>query len=440
MSATVTPEATRTATVASLVSIFVLVFSIPAFGLGIWSVAIVDIVFAALYFVPVVLAQQLGRPFLAANFLCATGCLHIGIVVAATNGLGGLSIVTVLLVPACATLTMSPRMGWIWLVIAMGVLAVIHGSALHRAFDSVVVSPWSRGWVAIGMLATTGALVQAAVASFASERLKAEAALDETLQSLEDRVITRTAELELEVEQRRAAEHRAAQANHAKTSFLMNMSHELRTPLNAIQGYAELVGEELGDVSGVPDHLRRDLDQITAASAHLLGLIDNILEYARVEAGQIEIHPTELEVAPLVEECARLLQPVLANRNNRLELRLDSAGSMWADPARVRQILINLVSNASKFTETGCVTLAAGIDGDTAWIEVHDEGPGIEPELLPRVFERFTRGSEVHVPGTGLGLAISHDLASRMGGRLEVRSTLGEGSTFRLALPARPPS
>ncbi|MEM6928073.1 MAG: HAMP domain-containing sensor histidine kinase, partial [Myxococcota bacterium] len=401
------PEATRTATASSLVSIAVLVFSIPAFATGVWTLGVTDLVFAALYFVPVVVSRPLGRPFLAGNLLCGFACVHVGLAVVATNGLNGLSVLSTLIVPVLATLVMRPAMGWLWLSVTIAMLAGIHAGSPETLLPFEELHATPRGWVAVAIVAITGTLVQATVTSFVVERSTAQRLLDATLQSLEERVTARTAELEIEVEQRRAAEVRAAQANQAKTAFLMNMSHELRTPLNAVQGYAELVSEELG-AAGALDHLKRDLDQITAASAHLLGLIDNILEYARVEAGQLELDRSMVDAAALVRECGQLLRPVLHARSNRLAIDVHGDAPLWADAARTRQILINLITNANKLTEGTTVTLEVGTTEANTWIEVHDEGPGIDPELLPTIFERFTRGSDVRVSGTGLGLAIAH--------------------------------
>lgn len=417
------------------------IFSIPAFVFGYTGTGILDLGFATLYLVPILVTRVTRRGWVGAQLLCAFGLTHIGFAVVMTGGVPGLATVTVLLLPVAATLTMGSRTGWVWLAIGIAMLTALNATNTV-VVDGIPLRPIDRGWAMLVMLATTGALIQAAVTSFSNQRRQAQRELAHTLQDLERRVVARTIELEVEVEQRRLAEERAAQANHAKTSFLMNMSHELRTPLNAIQGYAELVSEELADLGSGPAQFTQDLSQITGASRHLLSLIDNILEYARLEEGQLTLESQLVDVAALLDDTARMMQPVLVTRNNELVLDVvppeEGDIMVWGDAGWVRQILINLVSNAHKFTEDGLITLHAHTEGDRTVLSVTDEGPGIEPELASRIFDRFTRGEGDQAPGTGLGLAISRDLARRMKGTLSVTSTVGEGSTFSLEMPCEP--
>ena len=239
-----------------------------------------------------------------------------------------------------------------------------------------------------------------------------------------------------------AARREAEAANRAKSEFLAVMSHELRTPLNAIGGYAELI--ELGVRGPVSAEQRADLERIQKSQRHLLGLINGVLNYARVEAGAVNYTVTTVPLADILATCEALVAPQM--RAREIAFRRVAASpdlTVLADGEKLQQILLNLLSNAVKFTEPGgLVRLRAASRGVGAHaivsIEVSDTGIGIAPEQLGRVFEPFvqvdaklTRTRE----GTGLGLAISRDLARGMGGELTVVSTLGEGSTFTLTLP-----
>jgi signal transduction histidine kinase len=217
------------------------------------------------------------------------------------------------------------------------------------------------------------------------------------------------------------------------------MSHELRTPLNAIGGYAELM--EMGVHGPVTPEQRADLARIQRSQRHLLGLINGVLNYAKIDAGVVHYDVADVPLADVLPTCEALVAPQA--RARRLELRQDpdaGAHTVRADREKVQQILLNLLSNAIKFTEPGGridVLTSAGPPG-VVRIVVADTGSGIPPDMLRRVFEPFvqvdaqlTRAQE----GTGLGLAISRDLARGMGGDLTVESTLGEGSAFTLTLP-----
>jgi signal transduction histidine kinase len=222
------------------------------------------------------------------------------------------------------------------------------------------------------------------------------------------------------------------------------MSNELRTPLNAIAGYVQLLGMEL---HGPVTSAQRDaLTRIGRAQERLLGLINDILNFARLEAGRVEYDIRPTEVAGIVNEVTSLMEPQLAARE--LTLVVDVAGLPDAPPPRVRadrdklaQVLLNLLSNAVKFTHPGgrvWIELAAHPrDGDRAELRVGDTGIGISPEKLHTIFEPFVqigRGLATTVEGTGLGLAISRDLVRGMGGELSVESTPGAGSVFRVEL------
>ena len=236
-----------------------------------------------------------------------------------------------------------------------------------------------------------------------------------------------------ELEARRSAEI----ANAAKTQFLAVMSHELRTPLNAIGGYAELLLMGLRG-SLTPDQ-RADLERIQRSQRNLLSLINDILNYAKLDAGRVEFSMSTIQVHPLLLELEPLITPQLRARKLSYGYTgCDPGLEVWADGEKVRQILLNLLSNAIKFTEPdGRIRIDCSSDDDTARIIVSDTGLGIPEDKLGSIFEPFVqlerKLSSTH-EGTGLGLAISRDLARGMGGELTVESEVGDGSTFVLTL------
>jgi signal transduction histidine kinase/ActR/RegA family two-component response regulator len=231
----------------------------------------------------------------------------------------------------------------------------------------------------------------------------------------------------------------AEQANRAKSVFLANMSHELRTPLNAVIGYSEMIEEEA--VEGGHQQYVPDLRKIRAAGRHLLTLINSVLDLSKVEAGKMELHPETFEVPWLVEEVTGTVQPLAQQRGNRLDVRCaPGVGSLHTDVVKLRQVLLNLLSNACKFTAGGTVTLA--VDRSAEWIrfQVRDTGIGMTAEQQAKLFEAFTQadsGIARKYGGTGLGLAISRRFCQLMGGDVSVESAPGEGATFSVRLPVQ---
>ncbi len=246
-------------------------------------------------------------------------------------------------------------------------------------------------------------------------------------------------------EQLQCARDAAEEANRAKMRFLATMSHELRTPLNAITGYTQLL--DLGLHGPITEDQRRDLIRIRDSGHHLLGLINDVLNYAKLEAGKVEFRLDTVPLLPIVTAMAALMAPQATEKELALSVADDdiaqvSAGRdvvAHADGEKVRQILLNLLSNAIKFTPAGgSVTLAVKGDDRHAMMVVQDTGVGIPPDKLQNVFEPFVQlGRSLTNPteGTGLGLAISQDLARAMGGELLAESQEGVGSTFTLVLP-----
>jgi signal transduction histidine kinase/ActR/RegA family two-component response regulator len=237
------------------------------------------------------------------------------------------------------------------------------------------------------------------------------------------------------------ARHVAEQANRAKSEFLANMSHELRTPLTAIIGYSDLLQyqvQEHGEIRIT------DVDNIRQAGKHLLAIINDILDVSKIEAGKMEIDPAGFRVAPLIEEIVATIQPLVEQNGNTLVVRCDERpGSMYSDMTKVRQVLLNLFSNAAKFTEHGTITLKVSREriDDSEWVcfKVADTGIGMTPEQVSNLFQAFNQANASTTRkygGTGLGLALSQRFCRLMGGGITVMTEPGMGSTFTVRLPA----
>jgi PAS domain S-box-containing protein len=252
-----------------------------------------------------------------------------------------------------------------------------------------------------------------------TERKKA----DDTARELLDAQIART---------------RAEAANKAKTDFLAVMSHELRTPLNSIAGYTELL--EMGLRGPLTAEQRTDLAKIRRSQRHLLGLINDLMNFAKLETGHVELEFSNVPVNEMLAVLDALTEPQVKAKNIAyLHGRCDPALTVWSDREKTHQILINLVSNAVKFTKAGgSITIDCESDDERVRIHVQDTGEGIPAEKLASIFEPFVQvktGFTREHEGVGLGLAISRDLARMMHGDLTVESTVGVGSRFTLTLP-----
>ncbi|MNS09163.1 Autoinducer 2 sensor kinase/phosphatase LuxQ [compost metagenome] len=236
-----------------------------------------------------------------------------------------------------------------------------------------------------------------------------------------------------------SAKDEAERASRAKSSFLANMSHELRTPLNAILGYSEMLAEEAEELGY--DQFVPDLQKVHGAGKHLLNLINDILDLSKIEAGKMELYLEEFEVTELIEQVVATIQPLIDQRGNRFEVTLgERLPIMRADLTKVRQTLFNLLSNASKFTEGGLVSLSVTTDGSDVLFRVRDTGIGMTEPQVAGLFQEFAQAdvsTTRKYGGTGLGLAISQRFAEMMGGRIAVQSEMGVGSTFTLRLPVR---
>jgi PAS domain S-box-containing protein len=235
-----------------------------------------------------------------------------------------------------------------------------------------------------------------------------------------------------------AARREAEAANSAKSQFLASMSHELRTPLNAIIGYSEMVQEEVEEL-GQPQ-LANDLTKIQTAGRHLLALINDILDLSKIEAGRMELYLETFELRKLIDEVVTTVQPLVQKNANELVVKIpERPGAMHADLTKVRQMLLNLLSNACKFTERGTITLTVARERDTVQFSVRDTGIGMTAQQMDRLFEAFAQAAASTTSkygGTGLGLAITKQFSEMMGGDVTVASDVGRGSTFTIRLPA----
>jgi signal transduction histidine kinase len=259
---------------------------------------------------------------------------------------------------------------------------------------------------------------------------------------LERKVQEATAELAQQNELLRRQHIELEQASALKSQFLANISHEFRTPLNAILGYTHML---LHGVTGaVSDPQRKSLTRIDSNSRHLLALINDILDITRIEAGRMPLNLSRFRVSELIDEVITELEPIIRRSNLTVTMKMGAnLPVVKTDRQKVKQIVLNLLSNALKFTPSGSVTIVASSDrkADAVNIIVRDTGVGIPEESQSKIFEDFrqldnspTRG----YGGTGLGLSICRRLAQMLGGSIEVTSRLGEGSVFTLRLPVRP--
>jgi PAS domain S-box-containing protein len=303
---------------------------------------------------------------------------------------------------------------------------------------SVVITAIRSGTRLVGYAKVTRDLTERQAAQERAISAARRVATEETARRLAE---------ERELEQRELAEklrlqaEELAEANHAKASFLASMSHELRTPLNAIGGYTELL--EMGISGPVTAQQKEQLDRIRRSQQHLLGIINDILNFSRIEAGQVTYDVERVPLCDVIESVVHMVTPQATAKNLVIEEpSLHADVEALADRAKVEQIVLNLVSNAVKFTEAGGkITLECTAEPRAARVLVRDTGIGIPPEQLEAIFEPFVqvgRSLTSAQEGTGLGLAISRDLARAMDGEIVVESSLGHGSDFTLTLPLAP--
>ncbi len=318
-------------------------------------------------------------------------------------------------------------------VVIGGLIAVMHYTAM--AGTAFRPAPPAAASASPQLLATHG-LAYTAVASCALMVLLAlvGAAFDRALQRRAF-VATEHARLRAEAE---LARDEAQAANRAKSDFLAAMSHELRTPLNAIAGYTDIL--QLGVHGPLTNQQQDDLARIQRSQKHLLGLINDVLNFARLEAGKVRIVPRSVRISVLLATVEAMIKPQVEARGISFVCREAEANlSVYCDPEKAEQVLLNLLSNAVKFTPpSGTIEVRSCGDGGAVRISVRDSGVGIPEDKLEAIFEPFVqveRSLTSPAEGAGLGLAISRDLARAMGGDLQVQSSVGAGSVFTFELP-----
>ncbi len=272
--------------------------------------------------------------------------------------------------------------------------------------------------------------------------------LSRQVQDSNEQLASANLQLELDIERREQvaielqhARQAAERANHAKSQFLSRMSHELRTPLNAILGFSELLS--VLSVEEIHQHREGHLANIQAAGRHLLSLIDDVLDVARLDSGEVEFRPEQIVVAEVIDECAAILAPQLSEKSIDFRFNRADAGelSLFADRLRLRQVFLNLLSNAIKYNrEYGCVCVSVEPASHSyVGITVTDDGVGISEEDIGRIFDPFVRvGDDTQrVQGTGIGLTITRQLVKYMEGSIDVRNRASGGTEFVVTLPMR---
>ena len=344
------------------------------------------------------------------------------------------------LAPLIAILFHGTRQSWPWFVALWIALLVLTAADATLAPQAHPIPDSARVAFFLFQIGGVGSVVYAAIRYHAS--LLAAEKTEQVV--LNERLRLTAGELSHTLARLKDTNVALAEAGRQKSHFLASMSHELRTPLNAIIGYSEMLEEEAAEL-GKPS-FAQDLQKIHVSGRHLLGLIDDVLDLSKIEAGRMQMFAERLDVTALVAGIVAVAEPLMKKNNNRLVVEANGAlGTLNTDATKVRQVLLNLLSNSAKFTERGTITLAAlaDPDGTSVAFSVRDTGIGMTPEQLGRLFQEFSQaeaGTYRNYGGTGLGLAVSRKLAHILGGDVLVESTPGVGSTFTFTVPREVPT
>jgi len=378
--------------------------------------------------VVLVLLPRIGRPRLLAQPI-NLALMMVLVASMADSGLTGIGWMWLVGVPLVATLMSGRLSGAIWTLLAVVVVLAFFG--LHLV-DYPFPSPRGAPWRMVGPQASLFILAVGALSiGLVTAQLRTEAGLQRQLDRARAAVHThRAAE-----ERAQAAARRARRAEQAKDQFLATVSHELRTPMNGVIGATRLL--ERTTLDPEQEELLRT---VRSSGELLMSLVDDVLDFSRVESGQASLEQLPVDLPALVREVARPLAWTASERGVDVRVQVDPALPRWVegDPTRLRQILLNLAGNAVKFTHQGHVTLRALPHERGVRLQVQDTGIGISAQALDRIFEPFVQADATTVRrfgGTGLGLSIVRRFADLMGGRVTVQSTPGQGSTFTVDLP-----
>lgn len=263
------------------------------------------------------------------------------------------------------------------------------------------------------------------------------------LQEKYNTIAEKTRTLEMTVEALEISRNKAEEANKTKSQFLANISHELRTPLNAIIGYGEILIEEMNEMNS--EEVLGDLRKITSSGEHLLGLINDVLDISKIEAGEVEFHIEKFKISTLIEDVKTIVEKAVNKKENKLEIiKGEELQVMESDITKVRQIFVNLLGNAAKFTEKGTITLEVEEEeknGERYYIfSIKDTGIGMSEEQMRKIFKPFTQADSSttrRFGGFGLGLTITKEFCELLGGDVGVTSEIGVGSVFTVRLPAQ---
>ena len=349
-------------------------------------------------------------------------------------------ILSAFLAPLVAILFHGARQSWPWFValwVALLSLAALDSTLV--AGQVHIIPDSARVLFFLFHIGAVGSVTYAGIRYHASllDNEKAEQV------SLNERLSVTASELSFALSRLEDTNVALAEAGRQKSRFLANMSHELRTPLNAIIGYSEMLEEEAAEL-GKPS-FTEDLQKIHVSGRHLLGLIDDVLDLSKIEAGRMQVFTERIDVAALISGVVAVAEPLTKKNDNRLVVESnDPLGALNTDATKVRQVILNLLSNSAKFTTRGTIVLTAmaSSDGASLTFSVRDTGIGMTPEQLGRLFDEFSQaevGTYRHYGGTGLGLALSRRFARILGGDVSVDSTFGVGSTFTFTVPRELP-